>query len=153
MTDLDPSALSDEELAKELNQMAPKARAEFSRRLSARRDKERQVWYCGDRRCNGRPHGKFNYPHARGSKRDDNRGSQYPPLGIDWITWLMLAGRGSGKSATGSRYTNYISKKIPQLALVGPTGPTLRNVMIEGPSGLIKAVSYTHLTLPTIYSV
>ena len=40
MTDLDPSALSDEELAKELNQMAPKARAEFSRRLSARRDKE-----------------------------------------------------------------------------------------------------------------
>lgn len=45
----------------------------------------------------------------------------------------------SGKTRTGSEYTRYISKKIPFLGLIGPTGPAVRNVMIEGESGLIAA--------------
>lgn len=48
-------------------------------------------------------------------------------------------GHNSGKTRTGSEYTRYIAKKIPLLALIGPTGPAVRNVMIEGPSGLIRA--------------
>lgn len=135
----------------ELRRLSPKARAEIARRVDERMREERRVWYCGDRRCSGRPHGSYNYPHARGSKRDDGRGSQYPPLGVDWITWLLMAGRGSGKSKTGSEYTRYVSKKIPQLALVGPTGPTLRNVMIEGPSGLIKACESAGEYTPGMY--
>lgn len=45
----------------------------------------------------------------------------------------------SGKTRTGSEYTRYIAKKIPYLALIGPTGPAVRSVMIEGESGLIAA--------------
>lgn len=48
-------------------------------------------------------------------------------------------GHNSGKTRTGSEYSRYISKKISLLALIGPTGPAVRNVMIEGPSGLIRA--------------
>lgn len=129
---VDPDALSQEELRKYISKLSPKAKAELNRRLESRMNEERRVWYCGDRECDGRPHDVYNYPHARGSKREDQRGSQYPPLGTDWVTWLMLAGRGSGKSKTGSEYTRYISKKIRYLALVGPTSSALRNVMIEG---------------------
>ena len=136
---VDPDALSQEELRKYISKLSPKAKAELNRRLESRMNEERRVWYCGDRECDGRPHGVYNYPHARGSKREDQRGSQYPPLGTDWVTWLMLAGRGSGKSKTGSEYTRYISKKIRYLALVGPTSSALRNIMIEGKSGIIKA--------------
>lgn len=122
-----------------LGKLDKKSAAELMKRLDQRMSKDRRIWYCGDRQCDGQPHDKVPYAHARGSMRDDLRGSQYPPLGLDWITWLMLAGRGSGKSKTGSEYTRYVAKKIQWLALVGPTSSTLRNVMIEGKSGLIAA--------------
>lgn len=133
------ATLSDEELAKELRRLNPKAKAELAKRVEARRSSERRVWFCGDRHCSGLPHGVYTYPHARGSEREDGRGSQYPPLGIDWVVWLILAGRGAGKSKTGSEYTRHAAKKISHLGLIGPTSSTLRNVMVEGPSGLIKS--------------
>lgn len=136
---LDPNEMTAEELREYLKTLSPKAKALLNQRVEARLDQERRVWFCGDRECHGKPHGVYNYPHARGSKRDDMRGSQYPPPGVDWYTWLLGAGRGAGKTRTGSEYTRYVSKKIPLLALIGPTGPAVRNVMIEGPSGLIRA--------------
>lgn len=146
-----PIGADESELAAYLRKMDPKSKAKFAARAAARMSQTRQVWYCGDRECDGQPHGVYNYPHARGSKRDDLRGSQYPPPGMDWVTWLMLAGRGSGKSKTGSEYTRYISKKIQYLGLVGPTGPALRNVMIEGKSGLIKACEAAGEYTPGMY--
>lgn len=131
--------MSEEELRAYIARLTPKAREVLGKRLEARMSMERRIWFCGDRRCDGLPHGKFPYPHARGSKRDDMRGSQYPPPGVDWLVWLLGAGRGAGKSKTGSEYTRSISRKIESLALIGPTGPAVRNIMIEGPSGLIKA--------------
>lgn len=130
---------SDDELAAYLKRMSPKARAELARRVDARLSEERRVWFCGDRECNGQAHGVYNYPHARGSKQPNARGSQYPPRGTDWYTWLLGAGRGAGKTRTGSEYSRYVAKKIPLIALIGPTGPAVRNVMIEGPSGLIRS--------------
>lgn len=135
----DLSELSDEEFQQIVRSLDKKSKDTLARRGSTVLSTNKQKWYCGDRECDGRPHPGADYPHARGSKREDQRGSQYPPLGTDWITWAMLAGRGSGKSITGSRYTRYVSHKVPHIGLIGPTGPTLRNVMIEGPSGLIKA--------------
>jgi phage terminase large subunit-like protein len=129
---------SAEELRAYIAKMSPKAKADLSRRVNRRLDEERKVWFCGDRTCDGRPHGVYNYPHARGSKREDQRGSQYPPLGADWYTWLLGAGRGAGKTRTGSQYSLYVTSKIPFIALIGPTGPAVRSVMIEGPSGLIR---------------
>lgn len=124
----DPSG---EELERYLRRMDPKSKAALAKRVNSRMSTTRRVWFCGDRHCSGRGHDKFDYPHARGD--------QYPPPGMDWLTWLLRGGRGSGKTRTGSEYSRYISKKIPYMALIGPTGPTLRGVMIEGPSGLIVA--------------
>jgi phage terminase large subunit-like protein len=127
------------ELAAYIRKLSPKAKAALNQRVAARLDEERRVWFCGDRECDGKPHGVYNYGHARGSKRPDMRGSQYPPLGSDWYTWLLGAGRGAGKTRTGSEYSRYIVKHIPYIALIGPTGPAVRSVMIEGPSGLVRA--------------
>ena len=134
-----PSEMTDDELRAYISRLSPKKKAELGRRVDQRLNEERRVWFCGNRQCDGKPHEMYNYPHARGSTRPDSRGSQYPPLGMDWYTWLLGAGRGAGKTRTGSEYTRYISKKIPYLALIGPTGPAVRSVMIEGPSGLIRA--------------
>jgi phage terminase large subunit-like protein len=130
---------NDGELEEYIRKLSPSAKKDLAARLDARMKATKQVWFCGDRRCDGEPHGRFPYKHARGSKREDGRGSQYPPLGIDWLVWLMLAGRGAGKSATGSGYSSTIVKKIPSIALIGPTMPAVRRFMIEGDSGLIKA--------------
>lgn len=139
------------ELQAYVRRLAPPARKELAKRLDLRFNTKKHVWYCGDRECDGMPHGTIDYHHARGSKREDHRGSQYPPLGTDWIVWLLLAGRGSGKSKTGSEYTCTVSKKIAEIGLIGPTGPTLRNVMIEGKSGLIKACEARGEYMPGMY--
>ena len=60
-------------------------------------------------------------------------------------------GHNSGKTRCGSEYTRYISRKIPFLALIGPTGPAVRSVMIEGPSGLIKACEAAGEYTPGMY--
>lgn len=125
------SDASDEEFAAYVRRIDPKTKAQLAKRVNARISTERRIWFCGDTKCSGQAHGKFDYPHARGD--------QYPPPGTDWLTWLLRGGRGSGKTRTGSEYTRYISKKLPTLGLIGPTGPAIRNVMIEGESGLIAA--------------
>lgn len=89
---------TDEQLAKYIRQLSPKKKAELAARVKRRLSEERKVWFCGDRQCDGKPHGVYNYAHARGSKRRDMRGSQYPPPGVDWYTWLLGAGRGAGKA-------------------------------------------------------
>lgn len=134
-----PFGGSDEDFARYLRHLDPKSKAKAAERAAARISGNKQVWFCGDRQCDGEAHGKYPYKHARGSKREDNRGSQYPPLGTDWRVWLMLAGRGAGKSATGSGYSRTVVRKIPSIALIGPTMPAVRRFMIEGDSGLIKS--------------
>lgn len=126
-----PANPTEEELAAYIRRLDPKAKAALSKSVNAKMDSERKVWFCGNRSCDGKPHGVWAYKHARGD--------QYPPLGKSWITWLLRGGRGSGKTRTGSEYTKFISKHIPILAMIGPTGPAVRNVMIEGESGLIAA--------------
>lgn len=119
-----------EAFAEYLERLSPKARAEIAKRVQNRLDQERQVWFCNRARtCDGKPHDGYMYRHARGD--------QWPPPGVSWVVWLLSGGRGGGKTRTGSEYTRYISKKIPWLALIGPTGPSVRNVMVEGEAGLI----------------
>lgn len=66
------------------------------------------------------------------------RPSQQIPAG-DWFIWKILAGRGWGKSWTGS---NFVIKKARSLpgsrgALIGSTVSDVRDVMILGDSGII----------------
>jgi phage terminase large subunit-like protein len=66
------------------------------------------------------------------------RPEQLPPPG-DWRVWLLLAGRGFGKTRTGAelvraRIGAHTARRI---ALVAPTEADARDVMVEGESGLL----------------
>ncbi len=62
---------------------------------------------------------------------------QQPPESDDWITWLLLGGRGAGKTRAGAEWLSLQAQAAPgRFALVGPTLHDVREVMIEGPSGL-----------------
>jgi len=67
------------------------------------------------------------------------RASQKPPLG-DWNIWLILAGRGFGKTHTGARDAALFALKNPntQVAVVVPTFGDLRRVAFGGPSGILE---------------
>ncbi|MBR0553881.1 DNA-packaging protein [Stakelama marina] len=62
---------------------------------------------------------------------------QLPPPG-DWRVWLMLAGRGFGKTRTGAEWVRALAKDgKARIALVGATRADVRAVMIEGESGIM----------------
>ena len=61
---------------------------------------------------------------------------QVAPHREAWSTWLMLGGRGAGKTFAGAKWITWNALAYPNLALVGPTLHDVREVMIEGPSGL-----------------
>ncbi len=67
------------------------------------------------------------------------RDTQKQPEG-DWSTWLMLAGRGFGKTRAGAEWVTeraMAGDGDTRIALVGGTGDEVRRVMIEGESGLL----------------
>ncbi|CAM8660318.1 DNA-packaging protein [Sphingobium cupriresistens] len=66
------------------------------------------------------------------------RPAQLPPPG-DWRIWLMMAGRGFGKTRAGAEWVRGIAEADPQarIALVGATLGEARSVMVEGASGLL----------------
>lgn len=77
---------------------------------------------------------------ARECKRraDGTYTGQLAPPG-DWSTWLVMAGRGYGKTRTGAEWIrdqveNHGRRRI---ALVGRTAADVRDVMVEGESGLL----------------
>ncbi len=57
----------------------------------------------------------------------------------DWRVWMILAGRGYGKTRAGSEWISALARADGSLrfALVGATFEDVRKVMIEGESGLI----------------
>jgi phage terminase large subunit-like protein len=66
------------------------------------------------------------------------RADQLPPPG-DWRTWLILAGRGWGKTRTGAEWVRaeVEAGRRGRLALIGATAADVRDVMIEGESGIM----------------
>lgn len=67
------------------------------------------------------------------------RPEQLPPANTDWLVWAYLAGRGAGKTRSAAEWINEQAKADPgcRIALVGRTPADVRDVMIEGESGLI----------------
>lgn len=71
------------------------------------------------------------------------RAHQKPPE-TDWRTWLLLGGRGCGKTRAGAEWVRgrvdaAIQAHRPiRIALVAPTLHEARSVMIEGASGLLQ---------------
>lgn len=66
------------------------------------------------------------------------RPNQKAPEG-DWNTWVVLAGRGFGKTRMGSEWIRQLAKDNPgcRIALVAETAADARDVMIKGDSGLL----------------
>ena len=72
------------------------------------------------------------------------RPAQYAPPG-EWNTWLVLAGRGWGKTKTGAEWVRqnvcgdspFAKGKYGHVALVAETAADARDVMVEGPSGIL----------------
>ncbi len=66
------------------------------------------------------------------------RPEQLPPQG-DWRAWLILAGRGFGKTRAGAEWVRAIARTHPEarIALIGASLGDARAVMIEGESGLL----------------
>jgi predicted phage terminase large subunit-like protein len=65
------------------------------------------------------------------------RPSQLPPPG-DWTVWLILAGRGWGKTRSGAEFVRL--QKLAgcsRMALVGATAADVRDIMVEGASGIL----------------
>ena len=65
--------------------------------------------------------------------------AQLPPEG-KWLTWLFQGGRGAGKTRAGAEWLAARAEATPKgcFALVGATLHDVREVMIEGPSGLLN---------------
>ncbi len=72
------------------------------------------------------------------------RAEQRPPIG-DWRIWLMMAGRGFGKTRAGAEWVRGIAESDGRvrIALVGATLADARAVMVEGESGLLAIASET----------
>jgi predicted phage terminase large subunit-like protein len=64
------------------------------------------------------------------------RPEQLPPPG-DWSVWLLLGGRGFGKTRAGSGWTHTLARHVSRIALVAATAADARDVMVEGESGIL----------------
>lgn len=66
------------------------------------------------------------------------RDNQLPPAG-EWLVWLLLAGRGFGKTRTGAEFVRARVERgeARRIALVSATAADVRDTMIEGPAGLL----------------
>ncbi len=66
------------------------------------------------------------------------RPAQLPPAG-DWRIWLIMAGRGFGKTRTGAEWIRTVAAGDPaaRIALVAASLGEARAVMVEGESGVL----------------
>lgn len=72
-------------------------------------------------------------------------GKQLPPEGGAWRSWLILGGRGAGKTRAGAEWVRAralglwqeTGPRSERIAIVAPTLHEARSVMIEGKSGLL----------------
>jgi phage terminase large subunit-like protein len=66
-------------------------------------------------------------------------GGQAPPAG-DWAVWLMLTGRGFGKTRAGAEWVSALARADGglRIALVGATIEDAVKVMVTGQSGVLR---------------
>lgn len=74
------------------------------------------------------------------------RPDQLAPQG-DWFTWLILAGRGWGKTRAAAEWSAQKARQYPgaRIALVAATFADGRDTMVEGNSGLLSVLDDSEL--------
>ena len=67
------------------------------------------------------------------------RPNQLPPAG-EWRVWLLLAGRGFGKTRTGAELVRAraCDGSARRIAFVAPTAADARDIMVEGENGILS---------------
>lgn len=110
-------------------QWTPAAQERALQRLKQLTNDNWRPFYCTKKNCNGKPHDDWVWNHAR---KD-----QHPPQDTDWLTWLSMSGRGSGKTRAGAEWVHRMVEKHHRVALVAPTGADARDTMLEGESGIL----------------
>jgi phage terminase large subunit-like protein len=109
-------------------QWTPSAQEKARDALRVAMNSDWKPFYCPRPGCDGHPHDVWDFKHARAD--------QHPPKG-SWLTWAVRGGRGSGKTRTGSEWTQRRKNVSPRIALVAPTGPDGRDIIVEGESGIL----------------
>jgi hypothetical protein len=106
-------------------------RARFKARAKVT-DRSPWDWYAEGCSCPGAPGPGECREHPRA------RPSQRPPAG-DWRVWGYVAGRGAGKTRAGASWIQHrVETGIMKLGcLIAPTAADIRDVMVDGPSGLL----------------
>jgi len=70
--------------------------------------------------------------------RDFARPAQLAPEG-KWTAWLYVGGRGAGKTRAGAEWVHeQVAAGARRIALIGPTAGDVRDVMVEGESGILN---------------
>ena len=132
MTRPDPSLPADTDIIAFLRRLPPAARARAIERLGIQeREALDRDW--------------FSWAHD--GQRPPDAGADDGGSIDDWRTWVILAGRGFGKTLAGSQWiagaiASARDARDPlRIALVGATLDDARRVMIEGKSGLFAVAS------------
>src|SRR5262249_8781599 len=93
--------------------------------------RDRFAWSAEGWPC-GLPPGRCRvHPRARPGQR--------PPAG-DWRVFLLLGGRGAGKTRTAAELVRHWVEtgQAGRIGLIGATAADVRDTMIEGPSGILS---------------
>ncbi len=108
------------------------------------------TWYCDKPNCDGKPHAGWEWNHARPEQRP-------PQSFLDGVArvWLIMAGRGFGKTRSGAEWIAHEARQHAKTewAIVAPTYKDLKEVCIEGVSGLqavlldVPGVQYNRTSL------
>lgn len=85
----------------------------------------------------------------RDSWQANAREDQFPPAhaigGGPWTAWIVMGGRGAGKTRTGAEWIkglmtgdpDFTVTPVERVALIGETAADVRDVMVEGVSGIL----------------
>lgn len=70
-----------------------------------------------------------------------SRPEQVAPAGVEWALWLMMAGRGAGKTRSAAEWIREKARTAPvggvRFGLMARTAADVRDVIVEGESGIL----------------
>lgn len=124
--------LTADEIRAILTGMEPARKEQLVARIKAEQEARRTAWRCTFTGCSGDPHESMPVRHARNNQLFDH------VPGTAGTIWM--AGRGFGKTRTGAEAVRerVLSGKARKIALIARTAADVRDVMVEGESGILN---------------
>lgn len=120
------------ELRADIAKMSPAQVALLRARVAREKETRRTTWLCPIPRCDGSPHRACPTRHARADQRLPFK------VGDGKTGVIAMAGRGWGKTRFGAEGVRSIINTHGRIGLIGRTAADVRDVMIEGESGLLN---------------